>query len=88
MNSTLLTAIADSIATAQPVNVPIVNVEASIAFILSRFADVDWDTFPDRITIFGDDASIPVSESGDGYDGHFVLNLVFPVTAFIDTNAI
>ena len=80
MNSTLLTAIADSIATAQPVNVPVVNVEASIAFILSRFADVDWDTFPDRITIFGDDSSIPVSESGDGDEGRFVLNLVFPVT--------
>ena len=80
MQNELLTAIADSIATAQPVSIPVANVEASIAFILSRFADVDWDTFPDRITIFGDDSSIPVSESGDGDEGRFVLNLVFPVT--------
>ena len=80
MNSTLLTAIADSIATAQPVNVPVVNVEASIAFILSRFADVDWDTFPDRITIFGDDSSVWTDPNGDGDEGHFVLNLMRPVS--------
>ena len=80
MQHALLTAVADSIATAQPIDVPVANVEASIAFIRSRFVDVDWDTFPNRVTIFGDDQRIPVSESGDGYESHFVLNLVFPVT--------
>ena len=84
----LLTAVADSIATAQPVSIPVTDIDSAIRFIRSRFVDVDWDTYPDRITIFGDDSSIPVSESGDGYEGHFVLNLVFPVTAFVDTNAI
>jgi hypothetical protein len=27
------------------------------------------------VVIFGDDPSIPVSESGDGEEGHFVLTL-------------
>ena len=82
MQHALLTAVADSTATGLPidVNIPYANVEASIAFIRSRFVDVDWDTFPNRVTIFGDDQRIPVSESGDGYESHFVLNLVFPVT--------
>ena len=86
----ILTAIADSVATALPVdvNVPCVNIDAAIRFIRSRFVDVDYDSFPDRITIFGDDQRIPVSPNGDGDEGHFVLNLVFPVTAFVETNAI
>ena len=81
-------AVADSVATALPVTVTVSNVEAAIRFIRSRFVDVDWDGFPDRVTIFGDDQRIPVSPNGDGDEGHFVLNLVFPVTAFVDTNAI
>ena len=86
----ILTAVADSVATALPVdvNVPYVNVDAAIGFLRSRFVDVDRDTYPDRITIFGDDQRVPVSPNGDGDEGHFVLNLVFPVTAFVDTNAI
>jgi hypothetical protein len=89
-NESIITAVADSVATALPVdvNVPYVNIDAAIRFIRSRFVDVDWDTFPDRVTIFGNDSSIPVSPDGDGDEGHFVLNLIFPVTAFIDTNAI
>ena len=87
-NEALLTAVADSVATALPVTVTVTNVEAAIRFIRSRFVDVDWDGFPDRVTIFGDDQRIPVSPNGDGDEGHFVLNLVFPVTAFVDTNAI
>ena len=81
-------AAADSIATAQPVTVTVTNVENAIRFLRSRFVDVDWDSYPDRVTIFGDDSSIPVSESGDGDEGHWVLNLVILQTAFIDTNAI
>lgn len=86
----LLTAVADSVATALPIDVQIsfVDVDAAIRFIRSRFVDVDYDSFPDRITIFGDDQRVPVSPNGDGDEGHFVLNLVFPVTAFVDTNAI
>jgi len=81
MKLTLLAAIADSIATARCVRVatPAPDIEAAIRFIRSRFVDVDFDPFPDRITIFGDDPSIPVADDGDGYEGHFVLDLVFPV---------
>ena len=71
-------AVADSVATALPVTVTVSNVEAAIRFIRSRFVDVDWDGFPDRVTIFGDDQRIPVSPNGDGYEAHFVLNLVCP----------
>ena len=79
-NESLLTAVADSVATALPVTVTVSNVEAAIRFIRSRFVDVDWDGFPDRVTIFGDDPSVPVSESGDGDEGHFVLNLMRPAS--------
>ena len=81
-------AVADSIATAQLVTVTVTNVENAIRFLRSRFMDVDWDSYPDRITIFGDDQRVTVSESGDGDEGHWVLNLVIPQTAFIDTNTI
>lgn len=75
MNSTLLTAVADSVATGLPVDVPIqyVDIDAAIAFLRSRFADVDWDTFPNYVTIFGDDQRI----QGDEYAGLWVLNLIF-----------
>lgn len=75
MKENLLTAVADSVATALPVDVPIsfVNVDAAIAFLRSRFVDVDWDTFPNRVTIFGDDQRI----QGDEDEGLWVLNLVF-----------
>lgn len=83
MKLTLLAAIADSIATARPVSVaiPADSIESAVAFIRSRYVDVDWDTFPNRVTIFGDDASIPVADDGDGDEGHFVIDLVFPVTS-------
>jgi hypothetical protein len=84
----LRTAVADSIATGQPVTVAVTDADAATSFLYAKFVDVDWDTYPDRITIFGDDQRIPVSPNGDGDEGHFVLNLVFPVTAFVDTNAI
>lgn len=82
MKLTLLAAVADSIATARPVSVaiPADSIESAISFLRSRFDDVDWDSFPDRITIFGDDPSIPVADDGDGDEGRFVLHLVFPVT--------
>ena len=71
----LLTAVADSVATALPVDVAIsfVDVDAAIALLRSRFVDVDWDTFPNYVTIFGDDQRI----QGDEYAGLWVLNLVF-----------
>ena len=72
---TLRTAIADSIANASVPTVSVPDIDAAVRFIRRSFVDVDFDPFPDRITIFGDDASIPVSESGDGNEGHFVLNL-------------
>jgi hypothetical protein len=82
MKLTLLAAIADSIATARCVRVatPAPDIEAAIRFIRSRFVDVDYDPHPDRITIFGDDPSIAVPDDGDGYEAHFVIDLVFPVS--------
>jgi hypothetical protein len=74
-NESLITAVADSVATALPidVNVPYVNIDAAITFLRSRFVDVDWDTFPTYVTIFGDDQRI----QGDEDEGLWVLNLVF-----------
>jgi hypothetical protein len=71
----ILTAVADSVATALPVDVAIsyVNVDAAIAFLRSRYVDVDWDTFPTYVTIFGDDQRI----EGDENEGLWVLNLIF-----------
>ena len=87
-NESLLTAVSDSVATALPIDVPIsfTNVDAAINFLRSRFMDVDWDGFPDRVTIFGDDQRI----EGDEYAGLWVLNLIFaPAPArFGDVNAI
>ena len=88
MKENLITAVANSVATALPVDVAISfdSVDAAIAFLRSRFVDVDWDGFPDRVTIFGDDQRI----EGDEYAGLWVINLVFaPKPArFVDTNAI
>jgi hypothetical protein len=87
-NESLITAVADSVATGLPVDVAIsfASVDAAINFLRSRFVDVDWDTFPNRVTIFGDDQRI----EGDEYAGLWVLNLVFaPKPArFGDVNAI
>jgi len=87
-NESLLAAVADSAATGLPVDVAIsfTNVDAAIAFLRSRFVDVDYDTFPNRVTIFGDDQRI----EGDENEGLWVLNLVFaPAPArFGDVNAI
>jgi hypothetical protein len=79
-NESLLTAIADSIATAQTVSVPVTDIDAAIRFIRRLFVDVDFDSFPDRVTIFGDDSSVWTSPDGDGSEGRFVLNLMRPVS--------
>jgi hypothetical protein len=88
MKENLITAVADSVATGLPVDVaiPFSQVDAAIDFLRSRFVDVDWDTFPNRVTIFGDDQRI----EGDEDEGLWVLNLVFaPAPArFGDVNAI
>ena len=75
MKENLLTAVADSVATALPIDVPIpdVDIDAAVAFLRSRFVDVDWDTFPNYVTIFGDDQRI----QGDENEGLWVLNLIF-----------
>jgi hypothetical protein len=87
-NESLVTAVADSVATGLPVDVPISfsSVDAAVRLLRSRFMDVDWDTFPNRVTIFGDDQRI----EGDEDEGLWVLNLVFaPAPArFGDVNAI
>jgi len=75
MQNELLTAVADSTATGLPVDVsiPVDSIESAVTFLHSRFVDVDWDTFPNRVTIFGDDQRI----EGDEDEGLWVLNLVF-----------
>lgn len=86
MQNELLTAVADSVATALPVDVsiPVDSIESAVTFLRSRFMDVDWDTFPNRVTIFGDDQRI----QGDEDEGLWVLNLVIAPIPFVDTNAI
>ena len=74
---TLLSAVRDSISTRQCIMVHVSNVESCIRFLRQKFVDVDWDNFPDRVTIFGADQSIPVDE---GDEGNWVLSLTFPVT--------
>ena len=51
------------------------DVEAAVRFIESRFVDVDFDPYPDRVTIFGDDASV----EGDEDEGRFSIDLMRPV---------
>jgi len=91
MNESLVTAVADSVATALPVTVTLPSLEAidaAVGFLQRHYVDVDYDRIGCSVTIFGDDQRVHVSESGDGDEGHWVLNLVIPQTAFIDTNAI
>jgi len=91
MKENLITAVADSVATAQLVTVTLPSLDAidnAVGFLQRNYVDVDYDRIGCSITIFGDDSSIPVSSDGDGDEGHWVLNLVIEPTAFIDTNAI
>jgi len=84
-------AVADSVATAQLVTVTLPSLEAidaAVGFLQRHYVDVDYDRIGCSVTIFGDDQRVHVSESGDGDEGHWVLNLVIPSTAFVDTNAI
>jgi len=52
------------------------DVDAAVRFIRSRFSDVDFDPYPDRITIFGDDLSV----TGDEDEGRFSIDLIRPVS--------
>jgi hypothetical protein len=87
-NESLITAVADSVATAQLVTVTLPSlaaVDAAVDFLKQRYVDVDFDGIGNGVTIFGDDQRIHVSESGDGDEGHWVLNLVIPQTALVAT---
>lgn len=87
MKENLLTAVADSVATAQLVTVTLPSLEAidaAVGFLRRNYVDVDYDRIGCSVTIFGDDQRI----QGDGDEGHWVLNLVIEPTAFVDTNAI
>jgi hypothetical protein len=83
----LLTAVADSAATALPVTVTLPSldaIDAAVGFLKQRFLDVDYDRIGCSVTIFGDDQRI----QGDEDEGLWVLNLVISPVPFIDTNAI
>lgn len=73
---TLRSAIADSIGSRSVPTLSVPDIEATVAWIERTFVDVDWDPFPDRITIFGDDPSVPCDENGDGLESHFVLEIL------------
>ena len=86
-NESLVTAVADSVATAQLVTVTLPSldaIDAAVGFLQRNYVDVDYDRIGCSVTIFGDDQRI----EGDEDEGHWVLNLVIPQTPFIDTNAI
>lgn len=72
----LRAAISESIAHRSVPTLSVPDIESAVCFIERNFHDVDWDPFPDRVTIFGDDPSIPVAEDGNGDEGHFVLNIL------------
>lgn len=72
---TLLSAVRDSISTRQCIMVHVSDVESCIRFLRQKFVDVDWDPFPDRVTIFGDDTSV----EGDEDEGRFSIDLMRPV---------
>jgi len=76
--ASIRTAIADSIATGQCVTVPITDLENTLRFIGCHYNDCDFDSYLNQTTIFGDDPEITISDDGDGYEAHFVLNLVCP----------
>lgn len=83
----LRTAIADSIATGQPVTITLPSldaIDAAVGFLKQRFVDVDYDRIGCSVTIFGDDQRI----EGDEEAGLWVLNLVIAPIPFVDTNAI
>ena len=86
-NESILTAVADSIATALPVTVTLPSLDAidgAVGFLKQRFVDVDYDRIGCSVTIFGDDQRI----QGDEDEGLWVLNLVIVPVPFVDTNAI
>ena len=86
-NESLITAVADSVATALPVTVTLPSldaIDAAVGFLKQRFVDVDYDRIGCSVTIFGDDQRI----EGDEDEGLWVLNLVIAPVAFVDTNAI
>lgn len=72
----LRAAISESIAHRNVPTLSVPDIESAVRWIERTFDDVDWDPFPDRITIFGDDPSVPVSPDGDGDEAHFVLNIL------------
>jgi hypothetical protein len=72
--SSIRSAIAESIRDRSVPYVGVSDLDATVRWIERNFDDVDWDPFPDRITIFGDDPSVPCDDNGEG--SHFVLYLV------------
>ncbi len=84
MKENLLTAVADSVATAQLVTVTLPSLEAidsAVGFLKSHYLDVDYDRIGYSVTIFGDDQRIEGNED----EGLWILNLVIPSTALVAT---
>ena len=72
----LRAAISESIAHRSVPTLSVPDIEAAVAWIERNHHDVDWDPHPDRITIFGDDPFILVSDDDDGLEAHFVLEIL------------
>lgn len=71
----ILTAVTESIINKSEVTVTVPDVDAAINFIHRRWVDVDFDRYPDRVTIFGSER-FPVESPDADNEGSFVLNLV------------
>jgi hypothetical protein len=70
----ILTAVTSSVVNKSEVTVTVTDVEAAINFIHRQWVDVDFDRYPDRVTIFGSE-KFPVDSPDSDLEGTFVLNL-------------
>ena len=71
----ILNAVTESITNKSEVTLAVSDLEAAINFIHRQWVDVDFDRYPDRVTIFGSER-FPVESPDADNEGTFVLNLV------------
>jgi hypothetical protein len=71
----ILDAVTESASNKSEVTVTVTDVEKAINFIHRQWVDVDFDRYPDRVTIFGSE-KFPVDSPDSDLEGTFVLNLV------------
>jgi hypothetical protein len=72
-------AVNKSIAAKSTVTLHVADVEAAINYIHRTWVDVDHDSYPDRVTIFGAER-FPAESPDSDIEGSFVLNLMRSVS--------